>query len=191
LHRPVDLLLVIRDLFRDFQPACSQSMPVRVDQLCPLVASRSGLAVNVSLVNFPSSRLIKGRLLRYGNRAEIHVSGDQNICWQRFVACKELAHLLLDREDHGHFTSDPELLVERLVGDKWHQSADMASERLAPYGAIEMLIPECCHTTLHAMKAAGKSHLEIATHFRVPERMIDRRLHPLYDQRLREAYQGL
>ena len=46
-----------------------------------------------------------GLLLRYPEEAQILYSVNLNVCWTRFVICKEVAHLLIDTEKK-HYTYD-------------------------------------------------------------------------------------
>ncbi len=60
-------------------------------------------------------RDLKSRLLRYKNHATIRYARNLNLCWRRFVICKELAHLAFDKEDQ--FTSDYARLAQDLVNE--------------------------------------------------------------------------
>lgn len=187
---PQEAAVLVKDLFVDLKPNCGEHMPVHVDWLVEMIAKRCKLEIDLRTGKWPG-KFIKGRLLRYGNRAEIHVSSELNTCWTRFVAAKELAHLLLDPIDGAGFTQDPAALVDWLVNDQWANAAEMHSERLAVLAAIEMLIPHHCHHMLESMVRGGSNSLAIATHFMVPEKMVDRRLNTKYRQWVGDAYAGL
>jgi len=186
---PQEVVVIVRDVFTSFTPTCGTSMPVKVDELRPIIEAKSGIPITLSALKW-QARQLKGRLLRYADHAEIEVSHSLNLCWTRFVACKEMAHLLLDR-DQSQYTQNPGALIDRLIQDPWANDKDITSERAAVLAAMELLMPWCCRGQMEAMVKSGASHLQIATHFMVPERMVDRRLDPKMIDRLERAHEGL
>ena len=187
---PQEAIVIIRDAISTLSHDCTSTSHVRVIDLLSIIAQKAQLKeIEFISVNW-NHKHIKGQLLRYGDHAQVRVNSGINSCWTRFVAAKELAHLLLDTSAN-HFTTDVEGLLDRLMNNQWSTEKDMESERLAVIGAIELLIPQCCHAQLASMEAAETKHLEIARHFMVPEKMIDKRLSDVYKQRIAEAYKDL
>jgi Zn-dependent peptidase ImmA (M78 family) len=113
-------------------------------------------------------------LFRYSDHADIFYSASLNVCWSRFVVCKELAHLLLDTETK-HFTKNPVALVQGLVTQVpiLKPENDLVSESIALYCAIEILLPWHLRASMNEMMKAGKSDYEIAVHFRAPENIVN------------------
>ncbi len=118
-------------------------------------------------------RNMAGSLKRFPDRAEINYSDVYNRCWRRYIYFKEMAHLLIDTSD-CHFTSDPIFLVQQLInGVDLFQDERLKSENLAYLTSIEMLLPWTLRDKMHAMAAAGKSELDIATTFLAPRKVVN------------------
>jgi hypothetical protein len=127
-------------------------------------------------------------------RASIHFWHSLNRCYRRFVVCKEAAHLLCDL-DPSDFTSETDELISFIMTDipdfpecaeSETQTGPIASEGLARVAALEMLMPWSRRDAFYSMEAAGLSHLDIATHFSVPQAFVSRRLNQRYRTRVEE-----
>jgi Zn-dependent peptidase ImmA (M78 family) len=117
---------------------------------------------------------LAGLLLRYPDEAQILYSVNLNLCWARFVICKELAHLVIDT-DAKHFTHDPQGLVQQLIiGAPTLNSTDpVRSEQLAAFAAVEMLLPWSVRPCIRKMKDEKATDLEIAQRFSVPQQVVN------------------
>lgn len=175
--RPVDVCLVVKDLFKTIGEISS---PIKVEEiLIPAIAAKlvasTGKPYQIELKcqNWQANQ-ISGWLERYPDHAVIYFSASLNSCWSRFVVCKELAHLLIDSEVK-HFTKDPMLLVQELISKlpSTKFDHDMNSEHLAMMAAIEMLLPWGLRGEMDQMAAAKKSDYEIALKFRAPEAFVN------------------
>src|SRR5712671_3147751 len=115
--RFVDVCLTIRDLYSKVTPQNPQA-PIQIaGLLIPAVQKRLPLnfAISLSRRTWRNQRICGG-LFRFKTRAIIVYSHDLNMCWRRFVICKELAHLIIDTDDN-HFTQDPVSLVQQMITD--------------------------------------------------------------------------
>lgn len=137
-----------------------------------------------------------GMLLRYPEetpkRAVVIIHKERlSKCWQRFVACKEMCHLLIDKE--AQFTKDPIALIESFLTMTPPEKIDeaMRSERWAFFAAVEMLIPWRGRETIISMIAAGSNNLQIAKKYMVPERIVEYWRTPRYQNVLTEAWIGM
>jgi hypothetical protein len=135
-----------------------------------------------------------GVLKRYTHNgrlsAEITISDKLNTCWGRFVACKELAHLLIDKKDD--YTSDPIGLISSfMVGGNLRIDKDIHSEHWASLAAIELLVPWRERNRILTMVHAKKTNYEIASLFRVPERVIEYWRSQQYQKMMTEAWKDM
>lgn len=101
-------------------------------------------------------------------RARIAVASGLNRCWQRFVVCKELMHLLIDREDDR--TPDALVQLKSMVTPLKDPTAKLNSETFAALTALEYLLP-------WGMRPGAPTEadptLAIATRFRLPRTWVD------------------
>ena len=126
-----------------------------------------------------------GRLLRYQKEAIIDINKEQNNCWRRYIATKELSHLIIDRKQE-HFTENAEKLVEYLLGSSDVQlDASLDSEHLAARFAAEILMPYKFNYMLVDKK---NSTYDIAEMFKIPRKIIDVMRSEKYQEQRKEAY---
>jgi len=126
-----------------------------------------------------------GRLLRYKEKAIIDINKEQNNCWRRYIATKELAHLIIDRRQE-HFTGDAEKLVEYLLGSSDVQlDASLDSEHLAARFAAELLMP---YKYNYMLTDKSISTYDIAEQFQMPRKIIDVMRSKKYQEQRVDAY---
>lgn len=187
-----DVVLVVKDVHDFLGP---RQFPVKVTDVKRYITDRLGIEVEVFDKGSWQAKQIMGRLYRYekGGRkwAKIIVSDSLNLCWGRFVACKELAHLIIDNSEND-LTSDPIALIRNLVENPFVNIAtDIHSEKLAVLAATELLIPWARRNEIYAMAAASKSNYEIATELKVPEKVVEWWRSDHYQQKLSDAWSGI
>ncbi|WP_135080192.1 hypothetical protein [Terasakiella sp. SH-1] len=131
--------------------------------------------------------------------AKIHINANQNICWRRFTACKELMHILLD-DAQSRITDAKELTslalglsaeFSRLIFDEDLHRA-LNNEELAEMAAVEVLFPLYYRHAFVCYRGAGTEIPDdvIAQLFRIPERYVSRVLNKVYHQRILEMCYG-
>jgi hypothetical protein len=115
-----------------------------------------------------------GMLLRFEEHAIIKFPSSLNTCWQRFVICKELGHLILDGED-SHQTTNMQALIQGLIasGPPSEMGNIVWNEYMGVYFALEVLIPWRIRARLVEMKKAGTTDYEIGKLCRCPEKFVN------------------
>jgi Zn-dependent peptidase ImmA (M78 family) len=135
-------------------------------------------------------QFILGRFHRYADEAEVWISNNLNTCWSRYIAAKELSHLLVDKSTDAMTTNVNRTLdwvLKMDMNTNIHDSLD--SEHIAAQFAIELLVPY--HLSKEFLDDDGMSSYEIAAHFSVPERIIDAIRLPKYAMMREEAYKDI
>jgi Zn-dependent peptidase ImmA (M78 family) len=130
-----------------------------------------------------------GLFRRYRNgrdRVIISVNNTLNTCWSRFVEAKELAHILIGR-DESSFTNDLDRLIGDLLSGDFDRdiAKDVEMERLAFQFAVDFLVPPCFDEYVSDL---SRSSYEVAETFMVPERIIDLIRNDKYLQFRKDAY---
>jgi hypothetical protein len=111
---------------------------------------------------------VKAFLCRYPQHAIVVVQNGLNNCWERFVVCKELCHLLTDTEaDFAKSTG------EQIINAKQRKTPDMAttpftSEEFNFYCAVEILFPWKQRRWALDARRKGYSYFDIAKRFLIP-----------------------
>lgn len=140
------------------------------------------LGKRIEIFNFPPMGVenpIAALVHNYEDRAEIYISSAQNYCWQRFLAAKELAHLLICEKANQTPITPGEIssLLSDLINNVFPgENRILQAESYAYYAAIEILLP-----MEHALDAAqrlnaGDSILELAKKYRMPRKAMELRL---------------
>ncbi len=171
-NRFVDVCLIVRNLYKEILDiGIVPTPPVHLKQTLIGVVARHVTPGEVHRIDLEPKNLgcrVWGMLRRYEHHSVIAYKRDLNICWTRYVVCKELAHLLIDT-DHKHFTSDPIALAEALLaGIPNAVDAEIQSEYAAGYAAVELLIPWCLRRKFDALVQEGLDDRAIAEIFKCP-----------------------
>lgn len=176
------LIVKVDDVFAEYlQRDSFQTVPVDLEEISNIISEKTGLEIRYVLRGWDSRR-IKGRLLRYRDKADIETANSLNPCWERFVRCKELCHLLLDEEDY-YMSSPTELVNELLevVVPGYEPSKAVMSENLAELAAVELLFPMAMRGNfVDAITNEGWTNTRVAKVFRVPTLHIERALSASY-----------
>jgi Zn-dependent peptidase ImmA (M78 family) len=112
-----------------------------------------------------------------------------NSCWERFVATKELSHILLD-DNNNTWTNDILTLISELLDDetpflKSEIAPDVQTEYTSIIFAMELLVPFEYNNVLLDTTKTSK---EIASVFMIPEKFIDIMKKPDYQKSRITAY---
>jgi hypothetical protein len=107
--------------------------------------------------------------------ATIRFSSKLNLCWQRFVICKEMFHCLID--DETELVSDTKTLVKltedlatRMAALDTGIDGPMLTEGIAEILALEMLFPlELRQHHIADFRANKISAYQLALRYRIPE----------------------
>lgn len=150
--------------------------PVSMNILTKVVEEYSGKKVAVKLVKWPSN-YIRGCIKVWADFADIIASYDLNLCWRRYVSCKELMHLAIDSID-SH-TKDIVKLVQKVYSKPLSNGAieyrDVQSEILAVIAAAEMLFPfEERQTEKDKVLRGEQKFIDIASFYKIPEAYVEK-----------------
>lgn len=125
------------------------------------------------LRNIPAEgKSIRGYYLRFSDRYVINLLSGMNLCWRRFVLCKELFHVILDEERYR--TTDIYGHIEEVVAKfPVPQPAGPAvvSEALAEIAAMEFMFPY--DRRLIAIQAPEIDYLAVAQAYKIPQALVE------------------
>lgn len=158
----------------------STRIPVSIDSLHEVISELSGYTVEMREVSFEGTYLF-GRIEKYdGKRAIIDVKSSLAENWKRFIACKELVHLLIDEEEDMSPYGDE--MLEKLVRDghigvisnNGGDKPPMQSELIAEVTALEILYPVFERKKDFDALAKGETTIrKLALHYGLPDNFID------------------
>lgn len=155
----------------------SNARPVSMNVLTQVVKRYSGKDIFYKEAKW-QSQYIKGRVKVWSDRAEIVIPQDQNRCWKRFVACKELAHVAIDSV--GTHTQNIIDLIRSCCSPvkpsaaAWPIDRDVTSERIAIIAAGELLFPFAeRHIERDKILSGSQKYLDIASFYRIPEVYVE------------------
>jgi Zn-dependent peptidase ImmA (M78 family) len=115
---------------------------------------------------------IRGYYLSFGDRYEICLLAGMNFCWRRFVACKELFHVILD--DERYRTTDIYNHVEEVIAKfpvAVMAGSAVVSEALAEIAAMEFLFPYPDRRRI--LTAGSPDYLAIAQRYKIPQALVE------------------
>lgn len=154
-----------------------------IDRLKVIVSELYAVDIEMYEVDFEGSHL-RGMIEVYngGRNAKIYVRKNQNDLWRRYVAVKELCHVVIDRkEDWSPHVLDTleRLIVGDVLGLVEHNGA--LSEKLAEMIALELIYPhEDRRKDLAKVVAKEISDNDIALAKGLPREMVQRVLSQPY-----------
>jgi Zn-dependent peptidase ImmA (M78 family) len=178
------VLPVIRDLIRETGLVREGNFPVPCKAYLPYICKVAAAFRQVAPAAYPidikchswAGDQIYSALLRRKNGARILFAENLNACHARFVVFKELAHLLLDHDEHFKastaFSENIDVFEAFLKFEVERFSTPLESERMAVLFAIEMIIPWPCRKIFDDMCDADKSDHDIAEAFKIPEKFV-------------------
>lgn len=173
---------------------------VSLEDLKDVISQYVPICIDVKTADWGAHRFL-GTIQRYENKAIIIVAkrgqkgeeGRLTLCEQRFVLAKEMGHLVIDSADN--FTKNAVELVDDLCSpmlaklDGRHQ---LQSEYITEIFAIECLFPyHRRQGYFERIRNGDLTPLEVATHFRIPEKQVRVAMHPDYEEACRHIYKLL
>lgn len=146
------------------------------------------LQVTIKVVQQPEKEehpWVLGSYVNSTNKNVEIVLAQQNECWSRFVLCKELFHIALDRAEVRNMSMDG--LIEEIMlafpDDHSTPAKPVVAELMAEIGAMELLFPYSARAKILAGNARP-DFLEVATRYMVPKAHTERYLGPGYMKEL-------
>lgn len=153
-----------------------------IRELCSVVSSMYKLEITAYEVPF-EGEFLRGMIERYADKAVIFIRKGQSEEWKRFIAAKELCHIIADEPEdwsvHGETTISKLLAEHQLAG--FNQLADpvVQSETFAEIGAIELLYPFKERVT---DRGNGQTIASIASYYKIPDVIAEQALSDWYHE---------
>lgn len=154
-----------------------------IDRLRAIISDMYAVEITITEVDFPGKH-VRGMIEVYngGRTAKVYIRTDQHDLWKRFVAVKELCHVVIDKKEdwspHGADTLE-KLMVGEVLELAEHNG--FASERLAEVIAHELVYPHEHRRLDLAKVAAGECQLnDLALKYGVPVEIVARVLSQSY-----------
>lgn len=185
------VLTRVDEVYKDYSDRSSiRELPVNVETLLSLASEHAGLPIAFSSKSWTGGQ-IKGRILRYEDRALIEYSQELNTCWERFVITKELCHLLID--EPADYTDDIENLVDCLISCNLTRngkpSAAEVSEHMCTIAALELLVPIKIRRDFYdSLKRNEITLIQVAHAFRIPAHYIELLFSDAYRKHIDEIH---
>jgi Zn-dependent peptidase ImmA (M78 family) len=145
------------------------------------------LQKNITLQELDASvtrKSINGFYVSYGTSYKIVLHSGMNLCWRRFVLCKELFHVLIDAEPYR--SMDISAHVEEVTStfpvleSKPGQPA--ISEMMAEIAAMEFMFPYA--NRLQELANTPIAYIGIAEKYKIPQVFVEQYLSESYMQYL-------
>jgi hypothetical protein len=152
-------------------------VPVSLDDLTMAVEQIYDIKISITLVPL-NSRLLRGMIEIYPNRASIYIDAELNTPWTRYVQVKEIGHIMVMNADNC--TNDPTALIEYcvqaglLAKDDGEHPSDILTEEVTKFVAVELLFPPELREPAKRRIAAGEDTLfTIAEWLHIPEHLVE------------------
>ena len=107
--------------------------------------------------------------------ANIYYSSNLNVCWKRFVCCKEMMHIFDSQKARASTKDEVRKLLEDMTSpiDISKLSEQQSSEFVCEFYALHVLFPQSIRDQLKAQYDAGNmSSYDVALLARIPEYYI-------------------
>lgn len=174
--KPIDTVATALVTARSVVESCSidvsDTPPVSINNLADTIQHQyaNGADIVINDLEYNAAAPL-GRIDRYDDRFLVWVKREQTWCWRRFVACKELCHIILDDKE-SHTDNIPQLIDDLRSSQFMMPSKSVSSEQFAFFMAIEILMPWKFYKRYDSPPARN---YKIATFFRIPEAIVDAR----------------
>lgn len=119
-------------------------------------------------------------VMKNDGSSDIVLARGLNHCWRRYTVCKELFHMLIDREEYRNldvFTHTESVSVDFKLDDSSPEPA-VAAEFLAEIATMEFMFPYKARETILA-QGTPPDFKAIAIQYRLPQILVDRYLSKL------------
>lgn len=172
----------------------SALLPISIDAVKDVIEEMSGYTVTMRSVVFEGTHVF-ARVEKYRNMtAFIDVKYSLDEDWKRFVAAKELLHLIIDKEEDMSPYGDETL--DKLVRDGHigiiSQNGDHApaqSELIAEVAAMELLYPiQNRAADVEGLEKASLTYSKLAIRYGIPVNFIDTIFSTGYRETLTAAF---
>jgi hypothetical protein len=124
---------------------------------------------------------VLGACVLFKNKKYDVIIAKQNECWSRFVLCKELFHIALDRAEYRNMSMDGHIeeIMLAFPDDDSEPRKPVVAEFLAEVGAMELLFPYSARAKILAANPRP-DFLAIAKQHMVPKAYTEKYLGTAY-----------
>lgn len=161
--------------------------------LIDIVSKQINKPIRIVEFDYDSAPDINGICIEQTNSAIIYINKGLNFCYRRFVVAKELSHLLMNAIDSKLriTTTKNELLdlVSFLTMDLTAKNDGEESERIAYFGAIELLIPKQYFNS-DWFQSQDNDH-NVAVQIRCPTQVVEIRKTEFFNKVFIKVYQNI
>jgi Zn-dependent peptidase ImmA (M78 family) len=166
-----------------------------MDDLTMVVSDAYGLRIEISDVIF-EGEYVRGTLMRFEDgRVLVYVRASQTDFEKRAVVAKEISHLVIDEQED--WCTDGTSIIRQLVDEKetWQgnevvPNAEIQSEKLAEFAALEILYPYTFREKdLEDLRAKKTTLSKLSLEYHIPEVLISRALTEQHMRFVREMWQ--
>jgi Zn-dependent peptidase ImmA (M78 family) len=174
----------VRDVLREYCLS-HDKVPVSVDDLLDAVKQMYGYALITYPMPVQVSHLRGMIVLKDDKTGSIYFDPDMPRPVQRFVCVKEMAHAVILTE--ANLTLDPTNIIEHYVNEgncfAAEATADIASEEIAKFIALELLFPRALRAKAKAAIADGSATMRTTGQWlELPENMVEFALSERYER---------
>tara|TARA_B110000196_G_scaffold34593_1_gene26087 strand:- start:276 stop:863 length:588 start_codon:yes stop_codon:yes gene_type:complete len=176
---------VIQPVYSAFLAECQgDRLPIAIntDKFISVLSNHTGIPIT-PLILLPSAMPdLLGMYVMFsdddGNKSvEVYINGENNRCWKRFIAIKEVSHLILDQETTVDFTA----LAASLIDAEFHRNDEHVDlfirDVSGVLAAIEIMMPEHLKAwAANQVNILGKGSKELSSMLIMPQRYVDHRL---------------
>lgn len=170
-------------------------IPISIDEVKDWISENSGFSIEMRDVAFEGTYVF-ARVEKYkGSKAEIDVKSSLPEDWKRFVAAKELLHLVIDQEEdlspYGDETLD-KLVREGHIGviSQNGDAAPAQSELIAEVAAMELLYPiQNRLGDLSSLLEGKVTQQKLALHYGIPVNFVDTAFSKGYLEVIKKAFE--
>lgn len=169
-----------------------KATPRSVDNLVTLLEQHEQKRVEVKLLDLGAdAQAVRGMYAAYDDHYDVVVLSGQNYCWQRFVLCKELFHVILDTDEYrsvhvGELVDEfTNTFPMQEAGADARPGAHVTNEMVAEICAMEFLFPYADRVRI---VAGEHDPMELAQRYKVPRVFVERYLSSDYLGNLKEFH---
>jgi Zn-dependent peptidase ImmA (M78 family) len=139
---------------------------------------------------------LRGLMERYGNKVLIYVKKNMDEDWKRFIAVKELCHVMNDEEEDWSTVGVKTVrsLISEFKTEKDKTAPNSAqSEVFAEFAAIELLFPfpDRVKELDSGANGSARSFAVLSNWYKIPEVFIARSLSEDYHEFARQSWEFL
>jgi len=167
----------ISEAYQLLIPAGRGTSKRSIDVLVEVCQESSGLLIEICKVDLDlADQWLYGACLLYQTKAVILHAHYLNQCWERFTVCKELFHVVLDKDEYR--TTDIYQHLEDIIlafpDDNSTPTKPVMCEFLAEVAAMEFMLPY--HDRAQIIASGQMSAMQVAQEYKIPCLLVERYL---------------